>query len=230
MTVPVTTAPKTPLRIAVLEADHPLDGTAAKYGTYRGVFAQLLRSAARALAWDADATLEVTGFDVKRRLVFPADLSSIDAILITGSGANAFDDTPWIVRLVDYVREVLETQSRVRVVGVCFGHQIVARAMGVKVGRSSVGWEASVTELPLSAKGKEVFEGGEMLRIFQMHRDIVTALPEGAENLGSTEKCEIQGLYAPGRYISVQGHPEFTEDIVREILLARGDSGVFYEG
>jgi len=110
---------------------------------------------------------------------------------------------------------------------VCFGHQIVARAMGVKVGRSSVGWEASVTELPLSAKGKEVFEGGEMLRIFQMHRDIVTALPEGAENLGSTEKCEIQGLYAPGRYISVQGHPEFTEDIVREILLARGDSGVF---
>jgi GMP synthase-like glutamine amidotransferase len=60
-----------------------------------------------------------------------------------------------------------------------------------------------------------------------MHKDIVTAVPEGAENLGATERCEIQGLYAPGRYISVQGHPEFTEDIVREILLARGHAGIF---
>jgi GMP synthase-like glutamine amidotransferase len=166
MTVPITAAPKTPLRIAVLEADHPLDGTAAKYGTYGDVFAQLLRSAARALAWDADATLEITKFDVERQLAFPADLSSIDAILITGSRANAFDDTPWIVRLTNYVREVLETQSRVRVVGVCFGHQIVARAMGVKVDRSPVGWEASVTELPLLAKGSEIFDGREMVVCF----------------------------------------------------------------
>jgi len=103
----------------------------------------------------------------------------------------------------------------------------VARAMGVKVDRSSLGWEASVTEVPLLGKGREVFEGREKMRIFQMHRDIVTAVPEGAENLGATEKCEVQGLYAPGRYISVQGHPEFTEEIVREILLTRREIGIF---
>lgn len=64
-------------------------------------------------------------------------------------------------------------------------------------------------------------------KLFQMHKDIVSILPHGANNLGSTEKCEIQGMYEPGRYISVQGHPEFTSEIVREILTLRQSTGIF---
>ena len=62
-----------------------------------------------------------------------------------------------------------------------------------------------------------------------MHRDIVTALPAGAVNLGVSERCEIQGMYdeEKGRYISVQGHPEFTPEIVAEILTVRRDAGIF---
>jgi GMP synthase-like glutamine amidotransferase len=64
-----------------------------------------------------------------------------------------------------------------------------------------------------------------------MHRDIVTSLPAGAENLGATETCAIQGMYdaVAKRYISVQGHPEFTEEIVREILDVRRELGIFSE-
>lgn len=62
-----------------------------------------------------------------------------------------------------------------------------------------------------------------------MHRDIVTALPRGAVNLGSSSRCAIQGMFdeARGRYISVQGHPEFTPEIVAEILTVRRDAGIF---
>lgn len=60
-----------------------------------------------------------------------------------------------------------------------------------------------------------------------MHRDIVTAVPEGAVNLGSTNRCSIQGMFFPKRFISVQGHPEFTSDIVSEILEARHTVGIF---
>ena len=60
-----------------------------------------------------------------------------------------------------------------------------------------------------------------------MHRDIVTSVPKDAVNLGATDRCDIQGTYCPGRFITVQGHPEFTNDIVTEILTARHAVGIF---
>jgi len=128
---------------------------------------------------------------------------------------------------VEFTKQVL-AQSRVRIVGVCFGHQIVARALGVEVGRSTNDWEVAVHDVQLTAKGKEIF-GVEKLRLHQMHRDVVYAYPEGVEKLGSSPVCEVQGMYSPTRFITVQGHPEFNEEIVREILETRHAMGVFDE-
>lgn len=76
---------------------------------------------------------------------------------LTGApGHTAFDDKPWILKLVKFVQDVL-AQDRLRVIGVCFGHQIVGRAMGVKVDRSTAGWEAAVTPMDLTEKGKKLF-------------------------------------------------------------------------
>jgi GMP synthase-like glutamine amidotransferase len=60
-----------------------------------------------------------------------------------------------------------------------------------------------------------------------MHRDIVFSYPPGVEALGSSPSCEVQGMYKPGRFISVQGHPEFNEGIMHDILQTRHDQGVF---
>jgi GMP synthase-like glutamine amidotransferase len=60
-----------------------------------------------------------------------------------------------------------------------------------------------------------------------MHRDIVYNYPEGVEELAYTEKCAVQGFYIAKRVIAVQGHPEFTEEIVRELLITRHDNGIF---
>jgi GMP synthase-like glutamine amidotransferase len=69
---------------------------------------------------------------------------------------NSFEDIPWINTLVDFTAKVLK-QGRVRTIGVCFGHQIVARAMGVKVGRNEDGWEAAVNDIDLTERGKQLF-------------------------------------------------------------------------
>lgn len=69
---------------------------------------------------------------------------------------NSYEDIPWINRLVEFTQQVL-AQDRVRIVGVCFGHQILGRAMGVKVGQSDQGWEIAVCDMELTEKGKEVF-------------------------------------------------------------------------
>lgn len=63
--------------------------------------------------------------------------------------------------------------------------------------------------------------------IFQMHKDIVYEYPPEVEQLAYTDKCATQGMYIKGRLITVQGHPEFTEEIVRELLVARHASGIF---
>jgi GMP synthase (glutamine-hydrolysing) len=149
-----------PIRLAILEADTPNPQTVAKYGSYGGVFTSLFTRAVAPA--DLSRALSLTYYSVvsnpKSEPVapfFPA-LESIDAILITGSKHNAFDDAPWIIALTEYVRQAMEG-GKVKVIGVCFGHQIVGRALGVPVERSDKGWEVSVTEIKLSEKGREIF-------------------------------------------------------------------------
>jgi GMP synthase-like glutamine amidotransferase len=70
---------------------------------------------------------------------------------------NSFDNDPWILKLVEFTEKLLK-QDRIRTIGVCFGHQILGRALGMKVGRSDDGWEISALPVELSTKGKEIFQ------------------------------------------------------------------------
>jgi GMP synthase-like glutamine amidotransferase len=83
---------------------------------------------------------------------------------------DSFADNPWTNTLVAFVEKVL-ADGRVRTIGVCYGHQIVARALGMKVGRNDDGWEAAVTNVELSAKGKELFGKDTLVK---MHPKIFT--------------------------------------------------------
>ncbi|KAK4494133.1 hypothetical protein PRZ48_014431 [Zasmidium cellare] len=226
-----STTPTTPIRLAILECDTPIGRTKEKYGTYGNLFKELLTSGSKLYSQENPNTptpeLNITKYDVVNTETYPSP-SAIDAVLLTGSRWNAYDDDPWIIKLVEFTKNVLE-EGRVRVVGVCFGHQIVGRALGARVGRSEVGWEVSVVDVGLNPRGREVL-GLEKLAIHQMHRDIVFNVPEGVELLGSSPRCEVQGMYAKGRLITVQGHPEFSEAIVSELLESRHEKGIFSDG
>ncbi|KFA64877.1 hypothetical protein S40285_02863 [Stachybotrys chlorohalonatus IBT 40285] len=224
-----TTTPRQPLRLAILETDTPQPQTNAAYGGYGGVFTALLTAAAGSAVALADQ-LSITAYHVVGAgpEAYPP-LDDVDALLITGSRHSAFHDDAWIQELVRYTRKAVDS-DRVKVVGVCFGHQIVGRAMDAPVGRNPKGWEVAVTDFDLTAKGKEVFQlgdGEDKLRLQQMHADIVQSVPSGAALLGSNAACEVQGFYAPGRYLTVQGHPEFNEEIITEILRNRHAAGIF---
>ena len=148
--------PSLPLRIAILECDTPRDKTRARYGGYGGVFTALLNAGAAALEPPlSPSDLQISIFDSVTKQEYPS-LDDIDGILISGSKYNSFDDDPWILKLVAFVEGVLK-QRRVRIVGVCFGHQIVGRALGARVGRSDKGWETSVTAIDLTKKGQQIF-------------------------------------------------------------------------
>jgi len=151
-----------PIRLAILEADMPQPQTAARYSHYTGLFTSLLTSATSPTPVAARFTI-TRHHIVNDASAYPS-LSDIDAILITGSKHSAYLDDEWIRDLVDYTRKALET-NRVRVVGVCFGHQILGRALGVGVGQSEKGWEVAVTDVELSEEGKKLFGLGKMVSL-----------------------------------------------------------------
>ncbi|KAJ5120532.1 uncharacterized protein N7515_009920 [Penicillium bovifimosum] len=220
----------TPLRIAVLECDTPVDGVNRRYNGYGGVFQVLLKAGAISLnqpeRLDPATGLEVTAWDIVNDDKYPK-LEDIDAVLLTGSKYNSYDNTPWIIRLVEFTQQVL-AQDRVRLLGICFGHQILGRALGSKVGKSDQGWEISVCDMDLTDQGKQLF-GRDKIRIQQMHQDIVYEYPPNVTPLGSSPRCAVQGMYSPRRFITVQGHPEFTGDIITEIIQIRAKQGIFTE-
>ncbi|KMU75917.1 glutamine amidotransferase [Coccidioides immitis RMSCC 3703] len=205
---------RVPLRIAVLECDEPLTNTKAKYGGYGGVFEALLRASATAL-------------DVPYKINPDSDLQ-ISKWDIVNKRYNSYDDTPWILKLVEFTKKIA-AQDRVRLIGVCFGHQILGRALGAKVGPNDAGWEVAVHDVDLTEQGKKLL-GLEKLRLQQMHRDIVHHYPPDVIPLGSSPRCEVQGMYSPRKFITVQGHPEFTEEIVIELLHTRKYMGAFPPG
>ncbi|KHN98460.1 Glutamine amidotransferase type 1 [Metarhizium album ARSEF 1941] len=220
-------SPPSVLRLAILECDTPQPQTRSQFGGYAGVFTALLSSAARTLdpPQDLSSLLTISAHDVVNDLHSYPALDDVDALLLTGSRHTAFDNDPWILKLVDFTKRALET-ARIRVVGACFGHQIIGRAVGAGVGKSEKGWEVAVTDVDLTSKGKEIF-GLDTLRIHQMHRDVVQDLPPDAIPLGGNAFCPVQGMYLPGRYLTVQGHPEFTNEIISEILFNRHTVGIF---
>lgn len=151
-----------PLRLAILEADTPVPGAAEKYGNYTGVFAALVEAAVAPspLTDRIVITSHHVVDDYVPRTPYPA-LADIDAVLISGSKHNAHDSDPWITELVEFTRRCFE--ASIRVVGICFGHQIVARALGLRTGPNEKGWEVSVTEISLTDKGTELFPGLDKL-------------------------------------------------------------------
>jgi len=83
-----------------------------------------------------------------------------------------------------------------------------------------------VTPIDLSEKGKELFKVSK-LSLFQMHKDLVDGYPQSTEPLGETMRCPNQVMYIKNRLITVQAHPEFTKEIVEEILETRHKQGIF---
>ncbi|KAK6516320.1 hypothetical protein TWF506_006229 [Arthrobotrys conoides] len=223
--------PRKPFTLAILECDQPLDNARISLGGHTGVWTSLFASAADAQGIPRDR-LNIIGYNAEEGLPSlnggnkDVDEDRIDAVLVSGSRYNAWGDDAWIVNLVGFVRECVE--KKVPVIGICFGHQVVGRALGAEVGRSEDGWEVAPTRLVVSEAGKGVF-GKDVITLHLMNRDIVKSCPSDMEILASSSNAKIHSLYRPGAIFTVQGHPEFNEEIIKELLKMRVESGVIPE-
>jgi GMP synthase (glutamine-hydrolysing) len=143
------------------------------------------------------------------------------AFVMTGSSSSVTERAPWMLKAEAHVREI--AQAETPLFGICFGHQLVAQALGGNVSKNPRGREIGTVRVKRTADD-EIFEGvGEELAVNATHVDTVAKLPEGACVLASSE-LEPTQAFALGRAIRcVQFHPEIDGDAMRRYLDARAD-------
>ena len=156
-----------------------------------------------------------------REGIFPQDLAASDAYLITGSAAGTYDDLDWIPRLKQLIRDIHAAGKPL--IGICFGHQIIADTLGGASSKSLKGWGLGVRRAAVVEEPPWLAELGGCFDLLYVHQDQVTALPRGAHLLASNSFCPIAAYSIGETVFCMQGHPEFTSSVVDAIIAFRGD-------
>ena len=188
------------MKIGLLLTGHPPEELIGLKGRYDAYFRDLL---------DGHGFEFVTYSVVD--MEFPDTVDAADGWLITGSKHGAYEDHPWIPPLEDLIRD--SHARRQPIVGVCFGHQIIAQALGGKVEKFAGGWSIGPTEYMLD---------GAPVTLQAWHQDQVTERPEEARVIGTSPFCENAMLAYGDTIWTVQAHPEYEASFIDGLIRTRG--------
>ena len=204
------------MRLGILETDTLEPGIKEKYGSYAEMFQSLFLSVDEQLAFKVYQVIEGE---------YPENIDECDAYLITGSKASAYDKKPWIKQLRDYI--VALHKHRRKLIGICFGHQIIALALGGLTEKSEKGWTVgnsiSTIEKEKPWMGNVITNAKKQFALLVSHQDQVTRLPVQAELIATNISCQNASFQIANHILCFQGHPEFSADYLNYLLNKRRD-------
>ena len=186
--------------IGILQTGASPDALRPQMGDYPDFFERLLAE---------------RGMDFRRYSVmdmeFPASVRDCDGWLITGSRFGAYEDHAFIPPLEAFIRDAYA--AHVPMVGICFGHQIIAQAMGGKVEKFDGGWQVGPTAYNF---------GEQQITLNAWHQDQVVEKPQSASVIARNDFCANAALVYDNRIFTVQAHPEFRKDFMEGLIEKRG--------
>ena len=207
-----------PFTLGILETGRPPEALAGKFPSYAEMFAQMVGATAPA-HWKFDYYVALEG-------ALPPSPDTCNAWLITGSKFGAYEDYPWIHALKAFI--VKAYAAGVPMVGICFGHQILAEALGGKVIKSEKGWGVGHQAYQWSKTKPDWLAstdlaGQDAFSILAFHQDQVVEVPPQAEVIASSDFCPAAALVYGDQVLSFQGHPEFSADFVADLIEEKRD-------
>ena len=194
------------MRIGILEAGEPPPALVPAYGTYD--------SMTRRMIGDRHAYAAFRVFEGH----LPSSPSACDAFVVTGAAAGVYDGLPWIAALEDFLRDAI---GRAKLIGICFGHQIMARAFGGIIEKAPQGWGVGLHRYDILERARWM-DAAEAIHVTASHQDQVLTPPPRCRVLGASAFTPHAILaYTDHPSISFQFHPEFAPDFSRALLGAR---------
>lgn len=198
------------MRVGLLECDHVDDRFRDIAGDYRDMFTRLLEPHG----------LELVPVDACNGEL-PARPHDFDGYVCTGSRRSACDDLPWIHELSRLVADI--ARAGVPFVGICFGHQLLAHALGGEVRRAEGGWGVGPHDTVVEQVEPWMEPGRARPRLQYMHQDQVVRLPDDGVVLAVADHCPVAMLRVGERMLGIQAHPEFPAAYTEALLSARVD-------
>ena len=214
-----------PVTIGILDCDVIADELIDDFVSYPLMFQQLfnrLEPSEVAVRYEA---FHVCGGSL------PGAADACDAYLITGSKTGVYDDEAWLPPLRRFLQNAFA--AGIPLVGICFGHQILADSLGGRAEKSEKGWGIGAMTHSQQNTFIDIDQMPAHLTLLYSHQDQVTELPNDAQILYGSAFCNV-GAYRIGKQVlSFQGHPEFTHEYSRRLMTlrqARYPANVFKEG
>jgi GMP synthase-like glutamine amidotransferase len=195
------------MKVAILETGYPPGDLAARFGDYPAMFAELLGPG-----------FEVESFDVQAGAL-PSEPNEHQAYLITGSPAGVYDPLPWIEPLEQFIRDA----DKAKMVGICFGHQVMAEALGGHVEKSEKGWGAGLHRYTV-VRSEPWIDTAGTIAVPASHQDQVIVQPPNTEVVAASDFTPFAALaWTDRRAISFQFHPEFSPAFAKALIEQRHD-------
>lgn len=196
------------MRLGLLICDHVSDSYREWAGSYPEMFTH----------WLPDLETEVF-YVVDGQ--FPENATVCDAWLINGSRHSVYEDIPWINQLKRFVRSIYVSGRPC--LGVCFGHQMIAEALGGKVAKSSLGWCVGVHSFEVHQQDHWMTPFQDPINLLMMCQDQVQILPPDSVVLASADNCPVGMFRVGANMLGIQAHPEFSPRYDRALMEARVD-------
>ena len=191
------------MKLCILENDLFDAELASRFGGFGDMFGRLFAQAG-ADNWTVETFNTVQG-------QYPASYDDFDAVLLTGSRADSFSQEPWVLALRQQVEQLL--QAKKKLLGVCFGHQLIALCLGARVERAPQGWGAGRMHYQWHTPAWAQAQGRSDIALLASHQDQVLGLPAGATLLASSKFCPVAAFTVQQQVLCVQPHPEFVEEL-----------------
>lgn len=197
------------LRVGLLLCDHVSPDLMAVSGDYEDMFRRL---------FSPYPEVDLIAYDSVNGEIPPSP-SECDAWMTTGSRYSVNDDARWIRALEDLIRTI-ESDGR-PFVGVCFGHQLLAKALGGRVALAETGWSVGVKEIQVRPGVEFVPSSVSSLRVFNSNQEQVVSTPDGADVIAWSEDCPVSMMTIADSLFGIQGHPEIDMDYGRALITSR---------
>ncbi|XP_044470844.1 gamma-glutamyl peptidase 5-like [Mangifera indica] len=201
-------------RYALLLAARDSDYVKKVYGGYFNVFVAAFEEEGE--RWDLFRVVEGEFPDMN-------ELKKYDGFVVSGSPYDAYGNDYWILKLC-FLLQTLDSLKK-KVLGICFGHQVLCRALGGKVGKAYTGWDIGLRRVRMVRDlrtcsfmedlGDEI---PQFLSIIECHQDEVWEVPSGAQVVAFSDKTSVEMFTIGDHILGIQGHPEYSKDILYNLI------------